>query len=249
MRDRILLKKIIIVLTLVIGAFLVGVLGFNFLLMPWFVKLGKEVEIPEVIGKTLGEAEIILSEAKLNHHVQSQIYDPLIPEGLIARQTPGPGIRVKEGKRVYLVVSAGPQLVQVPHLKGVRLAQAERLINLVGLKIGRVLWIHSATIPHGNVIASNPVSGQELELGKEIGLMVSKGEEKETFLMPNLIGLSVAEAKMMIETKRLVLGEIKPIDTEGIEEDAVLLQGPQPGELVAEGDTVELAVSSAFRQP
>lgn len=249
MKHAILFKKIIIALILVVGAFFVGVLGFNFLLMPWFVKLDKEVEVPEVIGKTVEEAGAILSQAKLNYHLQSQIYDPLIPKGFIARQTPAPGKKVKEGKRVYLVVSSGPQLVKVPALRGIRLEQAERLINLVGLKIGQVLWIHSDKFPQRDVIASNPDSGEELELGERIDVIVSKGKEKESFSMPNLIGLSAAEAKLIIETKGLVLREIKPIDTEGMEEDVVLLQGPQPGELVEEGDSVELGVSSTLQQP
>ncbi len=244
-----LLKKAVIALALVIGAFFVGVLVFNFLLMPRFVKSGKEVRVPEVIGKSLEEAESILSQAKLNHHVQSQIYDPLILEGFVARQTPASGKKVKEGKRVYLVISSGPQFVRVPKLKGVRLEQAERLINLVGLRVGQVLWIHSDAVPEGNVIAFNPASGEQLELGKEIDLIVSKGEEKETLPMPSLLGLSVAEAKTIIETRDLVLGEVKLIHTEGVEKDVVLLQGPQPGELVQAGDTVELGISSTLTQP
>lgn len=249
MRQEILVKKVIIAVALVIGAFFIGALGFNFFLMPWFVKLGKEVEVPEVIGKSLQEAETILSRAKLNYHVQSQIYDPLIPQGFIARQTPVPGIKVKESKRVYLIISSGPQLVKIPDLKRVRVEQAERLVNLAGLKIGEVLWIHSDTIPRGDVIACHPASGEELGLGKQIDLIVSKGQEKASFPMPSLIGLSVAEAKNIVEMKQLVLGEVKPIDTEGIQEDIVLLQGPQPGEFVQEGDTVELGVSSPSREP
>ena len=106
MRQDALLKKVLIVVLSVVGAVLIGVLIFNFVLMPWFVKRGKEVEVPEVVGKTFQEAEKILSESKLSYHVQSQIYDPLIPEGSIARQIPAPGIRVKEWKRVYLVISS-----------------------------------------------------------------------------------------------------------------------------------------------
>jgi len=245
----ILAKKIIVALVLIIGAFFVGMLAFNFIFMPWFVKLGKEVEVPDVLGKSLQEAEAILSQAKLNYYVQSQIFDPVIPKGFIARQNPAPGRKVKEGKRVYLIVSSGPQIVKVPDLKGVRLEQAERLINLAGLKLGNIVWIYSDSISKGDVIASNPTSGEELPLGKPVGLIVSKGKEKKSFSMPSLIGLSVAEAKTIIETEGLVLGKIKSIDTEGIEENVVLLQGPQPGELVEEGDTVELGVSSALSEP
>jgi serine/threonine-protein kinase len=249
MRQDALLKKVLIVVLSVVGAVLIGVLIFNFVLMPWFVKRGKEVEVPEVVGKTFQEAEKILSESKLSYHVQSQIYDPLIPEGFIARQIPAPGIRVKEWKRVYLVISSGPQLVKVPDLIGVRVEQAERLVNLAGLKVGQVLWIHSDTIPQGDVIASHPTSGEELGLGRQIDLIVSKGLEKARFPMPSLLGLSIGEAEMLMEAKALVLGEVKTIDTEGIEEDVVLLQGPQPGELVEEGDTVELGISSPSERP
>jgi serine/threonine-protein kinase len=249
MERRILFTRTIIALALVVGAFVLGVLTVNFLLMPWFVRLGKEVEVPEVIGKTLEEAGTVLSKAKLNYHLQSQIYDPLIPEGFIARQTPISGKRVKEWKRVYLVVSSGPQSINVPDLKGMRLEQAERSLNLVGLKVGHVLHVYSDTIPGGNVVASNPVFGHELEVGREVDLIVSDGKKQQKFVMPSLLGLSAAEARAIIESRGLVLGQIRSIDTEGIEENVVLLQGPPAGELVEESDTVELAVSSLHRQP
>lgn len=249
MRQDALLKKALIVFLSIVGAIFTGAFVFNFALMPWFVKRGKEVEVPEVVGKTLQEAERILSESKLSYHVESRIYDPLIPEGFIARQIPVPGIRVKEWKRMSLVISSGPQLVKVPDLAGARLEQAERLVNLTGLKIGQVLWIYSDTIPQGDVVASHPTSGEQLGLGRQIDLIVSKGRAKVRFSMPSLLGLSIGEAKMLIETKALVLGEVKAIDTEGIEEDVVLLQGPQPGEFVEEGDTVELGISSPSEKP
>lgn len=247
MDRRILVRKTVIVLSLVIGALLLGVLAVNFLLMPWFVRLGKEVEVPEVIGRNLEEAATILSRAKLNYHLQSQIYDPLIPEGFIARQTPPPGKRVKEWKRVYLVVSSGPQSVGIPDLKGMRLEQAQRSLNLVGLKVGRVSHVYSDTIPEGDVVLSNPAFGQAVDVGMEVELVVSNGKERKRFVMPSLLGLSVEEARAIIEARGLVLGQIRPIDTEGVDENVVLLQGPAPGELVAESDTVELAVSSLYR--
>jgi serine/threonine-protein kinase len=243
------LKKTLITVALIIGAFFIGILVFNFIVMPGFVKLGREVEVPEVIGRSLDEAETILSRAKLHSHVQSQIYDPLIPEGFVARQTPAPGKKVKEGKRISLVVSSGPQLAKVPDLAGVRLEQAERLVNLVGLTVGDVVYIHSSTVPEGAVIESHPPSDDELELGKPLDLVVSKGKEKEIFAMPNLIGLSRADAEDIIETRKLVLGEVKAIETESFDDEKVLLQGPLPGDVVTEGDTVELGISSPAPRP
>ncbi|KPJ50310.1 hypothetical protein AMJ40_03265 [candidate division TA06 bacterium DG_26] len=240
-------KRIVIALALVIGAFFIGVLGFNFVIMPWFVKLGREVEVPDVLGRNVEEAEAILSQAKLDHYVQSRIFDPIVPRGLVARQNPAPGRRVKEGKKVYLVLSSGPQVVRVPEVAGIRLEQAERLINLVGLKLGEVVWTYSGTVARGDVIMSNPPAGEELELGRSVELTVSEGTRRESFAMPNLIGLSLDEAKAIIEMKGLSLGATKSIDTEGIEKDVVLLQGPQPGELVEEGDTIELGISSQLQ--
>lgn len=237
------LKVVLIAVGVCAGALVCGALFFNFLFMPWFVKLGKEVEVPDVCGKSLVEAGILLKDMRLNYYIKSYIPDPVFPKDFVIGQEPPPNKVVKVGKKVGLIISLGPELIKIPHLEGLDSELAVKMLESKNLKVGTIHQNYSDSIIKGRVIRTDPPAGSEVKMGEEIDLIVSEGRLEKEFDMPNLLGVKLDDAKATIEEKGLVIGSIKYIESDG-EDGIVLLQGPLPGVNVSRGDTVELGVSS-----
>ncbi|MEW6686743.1 MAG: PASTA domain-containing protein [Candidatus Edwardsbacteria bacterium] len=223
--------------------FVFGFLFANFLLMPLLTQQGKEIEVPDICGKELKEAERVLKEKKLSLMIESSRYDPSIPEGYIISQSPTSPWRVKEGRKILVTVSKGPERVAVPWLTKLSLRQASNLLERAGLQIGKTETANSDSIPKDYVIASIPVTGTIIEKGKMIDLLISLGPELPASVMPDLIGKKLEETQALLISQGLIIGEIKYVKSSGVENGTILMQAPQPGFTIKKGDTVQLAVS------
>ena len=90
---------------LIILGIIVIVVLFNNLIMPWYVKHDTLVQVPSVIGLNYDEALKKLDDAGLEG-IQGDIrYDATKPIGTVIDQNPPADRTVKDGRRIYLVVS------------------------------------------------------------------------------------------------------------------------------------------------
>ena len=87
--------------------------------LPFYVKLGEETEMPDVIEMPVGQARALLSQHGFNVLVSDSLYDAHHPVGTIIEQNPYPYATVKEGRRVYLTISIGHKPILMPNLFGV----------------------------------------------------------------------------------------------------------------------------------
>lgn len=79
-------------------------------------KGAKEAEVPNVVGITLGEAENILKENKLELGTITYEFSDSSNKGVVLRQNPKSGSgSVEEGDRINVVVSKGPEAVPPPN--------------------------------------------------------------------------------------------------------------------------------------
>ncbi len=221
--------------------FFSGVALVNWVIMPRVVKLGREVEVPDVGGRSLGEAVKILEESSLKSFVESREFDPLVPEGYVISQVPLARQVVKEGRRVTLVVSLGPEKATVPHLRDLALSRAKSLLERSGLAVGDISYVGSESVLPGRVVASFPPFDSLVNRGTEVDLIVSQEASWEE--MPNVIGEQLQGVEETLKALGLVIGEIEEVKGGEVEEGTILLQFPQPGTEVSRGDTVKLVVS------
>lgn len=68
---------------------------------------GKEVAVPNLVGKSEGEAEKLLAAEGLRLRIRSRTTDEKIQANLISDQLPSPGTNVKAGQGVSVTVSTG----------------------------------------------------------------------------------------------------------------------------------------------
>jgi len=237
---RIILKNVGLFLLVMAGSFAFGVLIINYVIMPRVVRLGNEVEVPDVCGKSLSEAQSMLNDFYLEGVASDKKWDDQIPENFVVSQKPSPTRRVKKGKKVFLVISKGREEVAVPNLLGLSRVEAQNFVTNMGLSVKEIKYV-SSNFPANTVVRTDPSFNTYVKKSSEINLFVSSGGGGG-LTMPNLIGKNLWEARNSLQGLGLVLGEIKYVIESYAGSGRVFFQFPRPDTRVTKGDTVSLII-------
>ena len=102
-----------------------------------FTHHGEKIEVPNVVGKSLYDAETMLKDRGLLAMVVDSVYDKHAPKGSVLEQTPKSGFEVKGGRMVYLTVNLnGEPMAQLPDVVGHgSLREAVALLQSLGFKL------------------------------------------------------------------------------------------------------------------
>ena len=98
---------------------------------------GEKIEVPNVLGKSLYDAETMLKDRGLVALVVDSVYDKSAPRGSVLEQSPKSGYEVKGGRMVYLTVNLkGEPMAQLPDVVGHgSLREAVALLQSLGFKL------------------------------------------------------------------------------------------------------------------
>ncbi len=138
---------------------------------------GRTVVMPDLRGMNINEAQRLLLSYKLYLRVDGEEFDSLVPHGLILKQDIPPGNKLKEGREVGVTISKGPRIKDVPNLIGKRLDEAEVILREKGLKLNKIIYVHSETVEKNVIIAQRP-EPQESG-GNLFTILVSLGNYKD----------------------------------------------------------------------
>ncbi len=155
------------------------------------------VKTPTFVGKKLKDAESLLESYDLKKgDISYESSD--MPEGYIISQDPEPGTEIKSGEKVSFVVSQGEEEdesgIEVPNLKGKTESEAKKLLESVGLKLGKVATEHSDT-EEGLIISQTKSAGSDA-----VGITVSSGPEKKSVSIPMKVDYSEAQNEVFTLT-------------------------------------------------
>lgn len=146
--------------------------------------LGPELlEVPDVVGKTLLQAEIDLTKQGFVLGQKTERTHETIPAEHIIEQNPRPGTLTQRGERIDILISLGPPVAEVltPLLLGLTEAQVVASLNELGLTVKTpVTQEFHATTPYGRVIAQTPSAGERIPVGGEVSIVVSRGRQAST---------------------------------------------------------------------
>src|SRR5882724_1727169 len=123
------------------------------------VPTGPQVEVPDVKGDTLVDAEAQLKALGLQVIRQDLISDSTV-KGKVVQQSPDPQSTTPAGSAVTLGVSIG---FKMPDVKKQQQADAEA--KLVGLGLGVTVVIQSDESDDGTVIGQDPLPGLFVSTG------------------------------------------------------------------------------------
>ncbi len=141
-----------------------------------------------------------------------------------------------------LLGSTTPETVEVPRLEGLTVARAESALVEAGLRLGGPEF-QASDLPKDTVINQDPRTGELVEVGSLVDVVVSAG--KEQVQVPDLIDFSSeSDARRALADAGLTLGKVNVEDSDR-PEGTVLRQDPEPFETVDAGSAVAIWVSNA----
>jgi beta-lactam-binding protein with PASTA domain/tRNA A-37 threonylcarbamoyl transferase component Bud32 len=155
------------------------------------------VAVPKVVGLTQAKAVEALQAAELQVGDVTPRPDPTgkIKAGVVMEQDPAAEAEAETGSKVNLVVSSGPEQVDVPRLVGLSLKQAEKELLDAGLKVGEVRPEEQPGADPDEVLRSDPVVGTPVAVGSKVNLVVASRK----ITVPNVVGLQEEEALRKLE--------------------------------------------------
>jgi len=142
------------------------------------------VTVPNLIGLDEAAARKKAESVGLQVEVGGERYDEEIPEGKVCKMEPGPGRRVRMGRKILLLLSKGPRDAEVPNLIGKDLEAARILLAKARLVAGEIVYKRSSK-PKDTVIGQAITPGARLPPGSKVDLYVSGGPEFGYLRLPD----------------------------------------------------------------
>lgn len=209
-----------------------------------YFQIPDEVAVPVITGKELAKANEILENVGLRLSIQESRHTNSHPNGVIISQDPAAGRKVRKQREILAVVSLGPELVDVPDLKGKTLREARILLSNNRLRVGKVTFKEEKVGEPEQILQQRPASGEKVAKGRAIDLQVQKGSSSATTTMPNWQGKHVYRIEDLVTAAHLELGSVVWVFNDFVPRGEVVAQTPPKDQLVAYHSAVELQVSA-----
>lgn len=207
---------------------------------------GKEVPVPNVVNMSVQQAVKELENMGLAVEVDSFKYDPKYKPFQVLQIYPSAGSRVKDGRTIILRVNPKTWAkVEVPDLIDKYKGLAFSRLELLGLKMGDTLYEPSI---QKDAVLKMFYKGSELKPGTllpkfaTIDLLIGSGPLRD-ITIPNVVGLTVKEAREVIISNKFELGLVDYQDPEKDENDIVYYQDPATGSLRDQGMQIDIWAS------
>ncbi|MFH1454290.1 MAG: PASTA domain-containing protein [Armatimonadota bacterium] len=133
-------------------------------------------EVPKLIGLTLREGKIMLSNYMLDAGKVEKGQDNTVEQEQIFNQNPLPGSRVKKGTKVDVTVNSGGQpSVRVPKFAGMNIKDARSKMEDLKLKTGSIKWEYSDEEDLGQILWQSINEDELVYPGTNVSFKISAG--------------------------------------------------------------------------
>ncbi len=207
---------------------------------------GKEVAVPDVKGMSYSEAKEVLEAKGLKiEKADEPIASQKIEKGKIVSQTPSKNSKVKKGRTVRVILSAGNTELKVPDLKGLSYKEAKTLLSEMGLQISKGDEVDSDSVAEGLIASQYPSAKTKVDKGDIITVNISKG--KKDAVIPKLVGTtftSESDVSATLSKYGYKLGKVsyeESYETPG----TIIKQSPDAGTTAEKNTTVDIVISKA----
>jgi beta-lactam-binding protein with PASTA domain len=199
--------------------------------------------VPRLEGRPVEQAQRVAVARGFDFDISRREFSNVEP-GLVISQSVRAGQEAEEGSVLSVVVSKGPEFVDVPSVVGLPRSRAEEEIRDARLTVGSVDKVYDNQAPKGTVIEQNPAEGQ-LEVDEPVDLTVSLG--REPVEVPPVEGRTEGEAGSVLTSVGLRVS-VDEDHSPTVEEGHVISQSPEAGTVLRVGDTVTIVISLGPRR-
>lgn len=202
---------------------------------------GREVTMPNLVGRNVAEANHLLRSAGLVLKVADRIYSEY-PINVVVRQTPTAGLLMKVSQQAHVVLSLGQRQLQIPLLEGnsLRVSRIELLRG--GLQVGEVSTVTLPNDPVDTVVLQNPRPGKGASTPR-VDVLVSQGPREVAYVTPFLIGLNEVDAQRRLDAAQMKR-KANYVSAPQWPHGAVIDQSPTPGSRLLASSTIELTIAN-----
>jgi len=214
-----------------------------------FTEHGIEFVVPDLKGANLEEAALVLrAQGRLFPRVIDSVHIAGARPGTIVEQIPQAGAHVKSNRPIYVIINSR----QIPHniLPGVvdfSARQAEAQLRASGIRIERTELVPSqfrnlvVDVLHRGV--SVP-PGHRIPQNESVVLVVGRGLGEEMAIVPNLIGMSLENARRTSLNAAFVLGATHFENNITDENSFIYRQNPPSGASLPSGTRIDIWLST-----
>ena len=194
-------------------------IGGVFLLLVIFILLlgiitrhGKSATVPYVVGKNVNDVQDLLSEQDFEVVVQDSVFYDSLPPGVVIKQVPDADAVVKVNRTDYVIINrfVAPDIA-MPNIIGYSMRNAQYTLESLGLKLGdtttRVDFAKN-TVLEMSIDGNSLKPGDKVKVGSRIDLVIASGRGDELITVPNLVGLTLGEARIALEQYGLTFGSV-----------------------------------------
>jgi len=226
---------------LVLIATLVATFFVFFLAAARVTSRARDVETPNLYGKSLDEARALLAERGLAVRVDDlRRPDKTVAADHVLWQDPPPGQIVRRQRPVRLRLSDGQRAAVLPSI--VDLPQRTAEITLEGdrIGVGNRAEIVSSVYRAGGVVAQDPPASAHAD---KVNLLINKGDGSQRYVMPDLIGTLGIRSADVLRGLDFRVAVVSEVPYPGLPPGIVVKQTPQPGFQIVAHDTIILEIS------
>lgn len=201
-----------------------------------------EAKVPPVVGMKVEDAESLLKERGLSVKISRQNHKS-VPRDQVISQEPEANSVVKRTRTVVLLVSKGPDLVELPDVTEISYDDARLMLISTEFQVEAPEYIHHPTIDEGKVVEQEPRGKTDAPRGSRVKLKVSKGPQPQVLKVPSLIGLSQEEARAKLSGMGLTLTEAEVQSSQEYLTGQIIAQDPSADTEVEQGTGVRVTIS------
>jgi beta-lactam-binding protein with PASTA domain/predicted Ser/Thr protein kinase len=204
------------------------------------------VAVPTVVGKSKAAAVTRLQEAGFKVGSVQEEYSDKYDAGVVSRQAPVGGTKLRKGDTVDIWVSKGSETVTLANFQGLSPQKVRDWLKQNGLN-GLEKSDKSGAVPSGKVFKQAPPAGQQVKRGDTITYWVSSGRPQAT--VPDLTNRTQDAAQTALVDAGLQLGAVTLEPSTTVPSGQVIRQDPAAGVEVTKGSAVNIVVSSGSPSP
>ncbi|QQQ62331.1 Stk1 family PASTA domain-containing Ser/Thr kinase [Paenarthrobacter ureafaciens] len=200
-----------------------------------------KVAVPAVANMSESQALQELYGAKLVPKT-TRVASDTVAKDMAIGTSPDAGAMLEQNAEVVLNISSGPSSVTIPKdIAGRTESDARDYLKRLGIT-GAISTVrtHSPTVPFGLVITTGPAPGAPIAAGSNVELQVSSGR----VLMPQLAGLTQAEAEALLKENGLLMAVVEQENTQ-VEPGKVTAQSDAANTEVEQGKTITVTLAKA----
>jgi eukaryotic-like serine/threonine-protein kinase len=192
---------------------LTALLIWGFLLtLGMITKHGEYLTVPDVLHKSTKESIKLLESKGFTVEVQDSVYTDTAKLGTVLKQFPIGNSTVKVNRLIMLTVNRVTlPLVDMPALISKSKDYALELLERGHLKLGDTIFKPSymlGAVIEQKVNGLSVVAGAKVPWGSRVDLIIGSGLSDAQFMVPSLVGLTIRDAKLVLEEKGLQLASI-----------------------------------------